>query len=150
MATSRTTKVRLLGLVILLTLGLLAAMLVLFGSVPGAFKRSTTYTVRFTEAPGLTVGAPVRRRGVKIGVVRAIALDEERGIVRVTVAIDEPYTIRKSEQPTITSGLLGGDVGIDLVPRDPDEKEPLDRSPFEPGSELVGARAASVNTLLKD
>jgi ABC-type transporter Mla subunit MlaD len=138
-----------LGLVVLVTIGLLALMIVMFGSLPNLFKSTTPYTVRFTDAPGLAPGAPVRRSGVKIGTVKGITLDEDRGIVRVQITIDQPYTIRKSEQATLTAGLFGSDVGIDLVPRDPEEKEVLDRSPYEPGTELVGVRAASVNTLIK-
>src|SRR5262245_26806525 len=148
MPTSRAMRLR-LGLVVLLTIGLLAGLIVAFGSLPNLFKRTTPYTVRFTDAPGLSEGAPVRRSGVKIGVVKRITLDEDLGIVRVAIAIDEPYTIRRSEQPTLNAGILGGDVGIDLVPRDPDEKEPMDRTPFEPGTELVGHRGTSVNALLK-
>lgn len=138
-----------LGLLVLLTAGLLAGMILMFGSLPGLFKRTTTYTVRFTDAPGLAPGAPVRRSGVKIGTVQDIRLDEDQGIVRVKIGIDQPYAIRKSEQATLVAGLLGSDVGIDLLPRDPEEKEPIDRTPYEVGAELLGVRAASVNTLLK-
>lgn len=148
MTTPRTMKLR-LGLVVLLTLALLAGMVVVFGSFPSLFRRTTAYTVRFTDAPGLAPGAPVRRSGVKIGTVKSIALDEDRGIVRVVIAIDEPFTVRKSERPTLTAGLLGSDVGIDLLPIDPDDKEVVDRTPFEPGAELRGERASSVNTLIR-
>jgi ABC-type transporter Mla subunit MlaD len=138
-----------LGAFVILALVLLGALIVMFGSLPGYFKRSTTYVVRFTDAPGLSPGAPVRRSGVKIGDVRDITLDEERGVVRVTLRIDAPYRLRKSEQATLVVGLLGGDASIDFVPRQPQEGEPVDREPFEPGAELVGIRAATVNTLLR-
>ncbi len=146
--TTRGMRLR-LGLFVLLAAGLMGLLILLFGSLPSVFKPSTTYTVRFTDAPGLAPGAPVRRSGVRIGTVRDILLDEERGIVEVKIAVNAPYKIRHSEQATLVAGLFGSDVSIDFVPREPDEKEPLDRSPVEPGAVLIGVRAASVNTLLK-
>jgi ABC-type transporter Mla subunit MlaD len=146
--TTRGMRLR-LGLFVLLAAGLMALLIVMFGSLPSLFRRSTTYIVRFTDAPGLAVDAPVRRSGVRIGTVRDITLDEERGIVEVKIAVNAPYQIRRNEQATLVAGLLGSDVSIDFVPREPDEKEPLDRTPVEPGAVLIGIRAASVNTLLK-
>jgi ABC-type transporter Mla subunit MlaD len=144
--TDRALRLR-LGLFVLGALVLLAALVVMFGSLPTYFKPSRTYTIRFTEAPGLSVGAPVRRSGVRIGSVTAIDLDDERGIVRVKVAIESPYTIRRSDQAMLATGLLAGDTSIDFIPK-PEEGEGADRAPLEAGSELVGLRATNVNTLL--
>jgi ABC-type transporter Mla subunit MlaD len=90
----------------------------------------------------------VRRSGVRIGEVRDVILDDERGIVRVQVAIDPRFTIRRNEEATLIVGLLGSDVSIDFVPIPNEEGQPVDRSPLEPGSEVVGVRPANVNTLL--
>src|SRR4051812_42594174 len=128
----RSLRVR-LGLFVALATGLLAAMIVLFGSLPSVFRPTRTYTVRFTDAPGLAPGAPVRRSGVRIGVVRDIILDEDRGIARVRVAIDAPYVLRRSGQATLVTGILGSDASIDFVPRQP-EGEPPDRAVIEPGA----------------
>jgi ABC-type transporter Mla subunit MlaD len=146
--TSRGMRLR-LGLFVLLAAGVLGVLIIMFGSLPGLFKRSTTYFVRFTDAPGLTEGAPVRRSGVPIGRVDRIELDEEAGIVVVRISVNAPYRIRRSEQATLTAGLLDKDVSIDFVPREPEEKEPMDRTPVDAGTVLLGIRAASVNTLLK-
>jgi phospholipid/cholesterol/gamma-HCH transport system substrate-binding protein len=146
--TKRDMRLR-LGLFVVISVVLMATLIVMFGSLPTFFKRTTLYTVRFTDAPGLTTGAPVRRSGVRIGVVRDIILDEERGIVRVQLAINAPYIIRHSEQPTLVTGLLGSDASIDFLPKQPEDGEPIDRDPVEPGAEMVGVRAATVNTLLK-
>lgn len=144
----RNLRIR-LGLFVVLAAVLFAGMVVMFGTLPRLFKRTTPYTIRFADAPGLAAGAPVRRSGVRIGEVTDITLDEDLGIVRVHVGIQRPHLLRRSEQPTLVTGLLGSDAGIDLIPKAEDEREPVDRSPFEPGSELVGARAATVGTLLK-
>ncbi|MGH7172683.1 MAG: MlaD family protein [Gemmataceae bacterium] len=137
-----------IGLFVLVALLLLGALVVMFGSLPNYFKRSNIYTIRFVDAPGVGPGTPVRRSGVRIGEVQDILLDDERGIVRVQVAIDPRYTLRRNEQPTLNIGLLGSDVSIDFVPLPAEEGEQVDRSVLEPGSEIVGLRPASVNSLL--
>ncbi len=137
-----------LGLFVLLALVFLGALVILFGSLPTFFHPATLYTVRFTDAPGVAPGTPVRRSGVRIGAVRDVVLDDERGIVRVQLAIEPRFTIRRNEQPTLITGLLGTDASIDFVPQAPEEGQPVDRSAVEPGAELVGTRQATVNTLL--
>jgi phospholipid/cholesterol/gamma-HCH transport system substrate-binding protein len=137
-----------IGLFVLVALVLLGTLIVLFGSLPSMFKRSNIYTIRFVEAPGAGPGTPVRRSGVRIGEVRDVILDDERGIVRVQVAIDPRFTLRRNEQATLTVGLLGSDAVIDFVPLPDEEGQPVDRAPLEPGAEIVGVRPANVNTLL--
>ena len=137
-----------IGLFVLIALVLLGTLIVMFGSLPNYFKRVNLYTIRFVDAPGVAPGTPVRRSGVRIGEVRDVTLDDERGIVRVRVAIDARFTIRRNEQPTLNVGLLGSDVSIDFVPTATEEGQPADRGAMEPGSEIVGVRPANVNTLL--
>jgi phospholipid/cholesterol/gamma-HCH transport system substrate-binding protein len=137
-----------LGLFVLLALALLGTMVFLFGSLPTWFERVNLYTVRFADAPGVGPGTPVRRSGIRIGSVRAVTLDEEQEIVRVLVAINQRYTIRRNEQATLISGLIGSDAVIDFIPQPAEEGKPPDRTPLEPGAEVVGVRAATVNTLL--
>jgi len=137
-----------IGLFVLAALVLMGVLIVMFGSLPSYFKRANLYTIRFVDAPGVGPGTPVRRSGVRIGEVSDVILDDERGIVRVQVAIDPRYTIRRNEQPTLNIGLLGSDVSIDFVPEPAEEGQPVDRSVVEPGSEMVGVRPANVNTLL--
>ena len=120
----------------------------MFGSLPAVFKRSNLYTIRFVDAPGVGPGTPVRRSGVRIGEVRDVLLDDERGIVRVRIAIDPRFSLRRNEQPTLTIGLLGTDASIDFVPVPTEEGQAVDRSALEPGSEMAGVRPANVNTLL--
>jgi ABC-type transporter Mla subunit MlaD len=137
-----------MGLFVLVALGLLGTLIVLFGSLPAWFRPSNLYTVRFSDAPGVAPGTPVRRSGVRIGAVRDVVLDDERGIVRVQIAIDPRFTLRRNEQATLITGLLGTDSSIDFVPQPPEEGRPVDRGPVEPGAELVGVGQATVNTLL--
>jgi hypothetical protein len=108
------------------------------------FKRNNLYTIRFADAAGVGPGTPVRRSGVRIGEVQDVILDDGRGVVRVRVAIDPRYAIRRHEQPKLNVGPLGGDVSIDFVPVPAEEGQPVDRSVLEPGSEIVGVRPDAV------
>ena len=137
-----------IGALVLVALVLLGALIVLFGSLPDYFKPSNYYTVRFTDAAGVTQGTPVRRSGVRIGEVADVSLDDERGIVRVRVAVDPRFTLHQNEQATLVTGLFGGDASIDFVPVQAEGGQPVDRAPLPPGAEVVGTRQANVNTLL--
>src|SRR3954451_5950871 len=145
----RTMRIR-IGLFVALAFALLGTLIVLFGALPSYFKPTTTYWVRFADAPGVGAGTPVRRSGVRIGEVRRVVLDDEKGIVRVQVAIDAPSRLRHNEQATLVTGLLGTDSSIDFVQQQPAPGQPPDQdnSPLDPGSEMVGLRPATVNTLL--
>jgi hypothetical protein len=108
------------------------------------FKRNNLYTIRFTAAAGVGPGTPVRRSSVRIGEVQDVTLDDERGVVRVRVAIDPRFAIHRNEQPRLNVSPLGGDAIIDFVPVPAEEGQPVDRSVLEPGSEIVGVRPDSV------
>ena len=150
-----------IGLFVLVTLLLLAGMIAAFGAVPSLFrfKNATLYTVTFPDAPGVHVGTPVRRCGVRIGEVEQVDLDGEKGEVRVALRIDRRYPVRRNEQPTLNTGLITGDTAIDfVVPQaegkkrkgraDEEPVDPADRRPIDPGQTLAGIRPANVSTLL--
>jgi phospholipid/cholesterol/gamma-HCH transport system substrate-binding protein len=139
-----------LGIFVLIMLVLAGALIILFGSAPTLFKRTTTYTILFDDAPNVSVGTPVRRSGVRIGEVREVKLDDTIGKVKVVIGIDPGNVVRQSDRPTlVSSGILGGDANIDFIP----EKQvaggpPPDLTPVPPGSELIGFRQATVSTVL--
>src|SRR5947208_15253281 len=130
-ASARALRFR-LGAFILVSLLVLAGMILLFGGRPTFFRRSTTYVIRFADAPGVSPGTPVRRSGVRIGEVREVHLDDETGIVRVVIGIDPGHTIRRNEVPTLVTTLLGGDATIDFIPKDPPPGQVADRGPWPP------------------
>jgi phospholipid/cholesterol/gamma-HCH transport system substrate-binding protein len=137
-----------IGLFVLLALVLLAALVLLFGSLPSMFRQTNDYTIRFTDAPGVTPGAPVRRSGVRVGEVTDVVLDES-GDVKVKVALDKKYKVRRNEEPTLVSGLIGPDTHIEFVPRKQEKGQPpLDTSEVQPGSELVGVVMVGVGALV--
>jgi phospholipid/cholesterol/gamma-HCH transport system substrate-binding protein len=109
-----------LGIFVLAALVLLGFMVILFGSYPAfLFKKPTTYTILFSDAAGVDAGTPVRRSGIHIGEVTKVELDNDTGMVRVTIAIDPRYNIYEDETPVLSHSVLGGDTTIDFVPNSP-------------------------------
>ena len=142
------------GLFVLGSLILLAALITAFSGFPSIFKQYNRYTIVFSEAPGVASGTPVRRSGVRIGEVASVKLDDETGQVRVVISVDRQYTLRRSDQATLVHGLLGGDTTIDFLPARPNGQAPgappqePDATPIPPGSELQGSARTDVNRLL--
>jgi phospholipid/cholesterol/gamma-HCH transport system substrate-binding protein len=115
----RVVKFR-VGVMVIATLFLGGILVVLF-SDPFAIVRSHyVIHIHFTDAPGVTVGTPVRKSGILIGRVSSVELAQEGG-VNVTCEIHNDVKIRKSEVAQVTGSLLGGDVVIQFVnqPRPP-------------------------------
>src|SRR5687768_4934819 len=97
--------------------GLVLTMLVVwFGESPALFRQHAYLTVHFPEAPGVAEGIPVRKSGIRIGEVVAIAFDDRAGQpdgVLVTLALEKKYSLRAGSAPRITRSLIG-DVAIDM------------------------------------
>jgi phospholipid/cholesterol/gamma-HCH transport system substrate-binding protein len=135
----RTLRLR-LGLFVGGSLIALAGLVVLFGGSPRLFSTSAKYAILFPEAPGIAPGTPIRKSGVRIGDVTALELDPVSGQVRVLIAVDRKYLPRKSEEPTISRGLLSGDTAIDFLPKLDAAGKPVPRADeWPPGSEIPGA-----------
>ena len=84
---------------------------------------------------------------MRIGQVSHINLDDKTGQVIVYLTIERSYKIRKYEQPTLVTGLLGNDSSIDLIPKDDDKIDP-NREEVALGTTIEGVRAANVASLL--
>ena len=137
------------GLMALAAIAVLGSMIVFFGTTPRWFKGGTTYLVEFPEAPGVNPGAPVRRSGIKIGQVSHVDLDEETGLVRVNIILDQPYRLRKFEVPMLSTGLLAGDASIELVAaKVVPGAAATDRGEVDPATRVEGRRSANVDALL--
>ncbi|MEO8672222.1 MAG: outer membrane lipid asymmetry maintenance protein MlaD [Tahibacter sp.] len=81
------------------------------------YSDGPSYSVkaRFTNVGQLKLRAPVKLAGVRIGSIKAIALDNERLDALVTLAIDQRYNQLPDDSAAaiFTSGLLGDQyVGI--------------------------------------
>lgn len=140
-----------LGVFVAAALTALAGLVILFGGTPGVFSSKAKYVVIYPEAPGVAVGTPVRKSGVRIGEVTALDLDENTGHVRASIAVDKKHLPRTGEDATISRGILNGDTSIDFLPRlDPDNPQAvLPRGePIPPGSEIKGIAPVTARSLI--
>jgi phospholipid/cholesterol/gamma-HCH transport system substrate-binding protein len=98
--------------------GLVLTMLIIwFGESPALFRDNAYLTVRFAEAPGVAVGIPVRKSGIRIGEVAEIELEQRDGAegVLVTMALERRYRLGAGSTPRLSRALIG-DVSIDILP----------------------------------
>jgi phospholipid/cholesterol/gamma-HCH transport system substrate-binding protein len=139
----RNMRVKVGGFVLAM-LAALTVLILLFGGAPRFLANSTKLTVLFPEAPGVLVGTPVRKSGVRIGQVTGIEIDDDTGQVRVKVEVDNKYLPRQSEEPVIARGLLNGDTNIDFVPRTAKEGVTLVKAErYAAGTEIPGVAPIS-------
>lgn len=91
-------------------------------------------TARFQRVDGISVGSDVRVSGVKVGVVKAVALDRDTYLARLTLTVDNGVEILDDSTARIASdGLLGGAfVAI----------EPAGMAALPPGGEIVNTQGA--------
>jgi phospholipid/cholesterol/gamma-HCH transport system substrate-binding protein len=107
-----------IGLFVIVSGLVLTMMVVWFGETPSLLRDQVYLKVRYTEAPGVLEGVPVRKSGIRIGEVVAIAFDERPnqpdGVI-VTLALERRYHVREGAVPRLTRSLIG-DVAIDMEP----------------------------------
>jgi len=99
--------------------GLVLTMLIVwFGESPSLLRDHVYVAVRYAEAPGVAVGIPVRKSGIRIGEVHAVIFDETSegaDSVLVTMALERKYRVKKGTVARLSRSLIG-DVAIDLQP----------------------------------
>jgi len=108
-----------LGMFVIGAFVLLAVLTVFFGGTPRVFMSREHYTLLFKNAPGVSIGTPVRRSGIRIGEVTSVDLDNVTGEVRVEIAVNKKYTLWTSDQAVVNQDLLSRDTTIDFVPHTP-------------------------------
>jgi phospholipid/cholesterol/gamma-HCH transport system substrate-binding protein len=108
-------------------------MIVWFGESPSLLRAQVYLKARYAEAPGVLEGVPVRKSGIRIGEVMAIAFDERPNQpdgVLVTLALERQYKLRQGSIPRLTRSLIG-DVAIDMQPGSGEGYIELGRNPAE-------------------
>ncbi len=104
---SNSTRDLVVGLFVLVGLASLAYLSLQVGGLEFGTKERIVLKATFDDIGGLSVRAPVRIAGVKIGQVSAIDLDDDlRAVVSVEVDADVHLSI-DSSAAIRTSGLLG-------------------------------------------
>ncbi len=99
--------------------GLVLTMLIVwFGESPSLFRDHVYVRVRYDEAPGVAEGIPVRKSGIRVGEVTAIAFDDRPNQpdgVLVTLSLERRYKLKAGTVPRVARSLIG-DASIDLLP----------------------------------
>jgi phospholipid/cholesterol/gamma-HCH transport system substrate-binding protein len=107
-----------LGMFVIVAGLVLTMLIVWFGESPSLLRDQVYVKVRYAEAPGVLEGVNVRKSGIRVGEVVAIAFDQRPnqpdGVI-VTLALERKYQIRQGVVPRLTRSLIG-DVTIDLQP----------------------------------
>ncbi len=79
------------------------------------FTSYRTYYAIFDDVAGLEKGAAVTISGLKIGTVDAIAFSDDKGHVKVTMALKDAFQFSKTSAVVINGGLIGGST-LKIVP----------------------------------
>ena len=78
--------------------GLVLTMLIVwFGESPTLFRDHGYVVVRYDEAPGVAEGIAVRKSGIRVGEVTAVAFDDrpdQRDGVLVTISLERKYQFK--------------------------------------------------------
>jgi len=99
------------GIVILAAAIVSAILIMLFGL---GYQSEYSVRMNFPQAPGVTVGTPIRKNGVLVGRVSEVLLLDDG--VQVTAEIMSDRKIKKSELPRIGTATLFGDAVVEFVP----------------------------------
>src|SRR5438105_11107197 len=122
-----------IGMFVIVAGLVLTMMIVWFGESPSLLRDQVYLKVRYTEAPGVLEGVQVRKSGIRIGEVMAIAFDERPNQpdgVLVTLALERRYRLRQGSVPRLTRSLIG-DVAIDMQPGTGDGYIPTTKLPAD-------------------
>lgn len=103
------------GVVVLATFLILAILIMRLGGISLPWGKGTyTVFVELPQAPGITVGTPVRDRGIRIGEVTDVAFTDDAKVL-VTVRINDDVKLPSNELCRVKGTLLG-DAVLDFVP----------------------------------
>ncbi len=113
------TRDLIVGLFVLVGLATLAYLSLQVGGIEFGAAKRIALEATFDDIGGLSVRAPVRIGGVKIGQVSEIGLDEESR-PKVTLAVDAGVAISTDSTAAIrTAGLLGDQfISVELGAED--------------------------------
>ena len=113
------TRDLIVGLFVLVGLATLAYLSLQVGGIEFGAAKRISLAATFDDIGGLSVRAPVRIGGVKIGQVSGIGLDEESR-PKVTLAVDPDVAISSDSTAAIrTAGLLGDQfIAVELGAED--------------------------------
>ena len=84
-----------------------------------ALGGTNTIIADFERVDGLIAGNPVQMRGVRIGNVSNITIDEDKALVEVRMNINNSVTIREGAEASLIGIAALGDMRIEIEPGPP-------------------------------
>ena len=93
------------GVLVLATAIIGAVLILLFRAQPAFWRGTYSVNIRLVSAGGVTDGTPVKKRGVLIGRVTKVVLEEQS--VLVTADIDRDISISRDETCVLRNTVLG-------------------------------------------
>jgi phospholipid/cholesterol/gamma-HCH transport system substrate-binding protein len=139
---------------VLLTIGVVIAVLGTIWLVRGGFSSGYPLYARFKWGAGVKQGQPVRLAGVQIGVVSAVELDP-KGTILITMSIEDDYHVPRNSLAAVVPVGIFGDQEIALTPAEPspiffDEGDSVPPAPPKAGLPELTARADTISQRLDD
>lgn len=131
------------GFLVVLSIAALLGLLLLTGSSQ-FLKKSSIYHVQFNYISGLKPSAPVHYAGFEVGEVASIEfIPEDRGKVRVTLAIDQNIPLKTDSEAFIEVMGFMGETFIEL------KAGSTEAARLQPGGTLTGFDPVPLMELVK-
>lgn len=136
------------GLTLIVTLAVIFMGIQFFQGSP-IFSGSYELFTRLENASGITPGSAVRMRGVNVGTVGDVRLEQETGIVRIDFEIHDGIQIPRTTTATISGISTFGSVTLSLLPgaEGGSNFAPGEEVPAAPSVDLFGAVSARVPSI---
>ena len=139
---------------ILLSVGVVIAVLGTIWLVRGGFKSGYPLYARFKWGAGIKQGQPVRLAGVQVGVVSTVDLDP-RGTILVKMSIEKQYQVPRNSSAAVVPVGIFGDQEIALLPTEPspisfNPGDSVPSAPLKIGIPELTARADTISQRLDD
>lgn len=141
------------GIFVAIGIALIMITILLLGGGSELFERNITYSTKFVQIEGLVEGANVKVAGIRVGQVKEVSLDNDKGIVDVKFTVRAKFQDSIHEDSTVaiqTQGVLGdrylvvsvGSPGSPVAPEDAVLKSepPKDLKDYLTGADQVIAR----------
>jgi phospholipid/cholesterol/gamma-HCH transport system substrate-binding protein len=134
----------LVGVFLLSGMVLLGALILRFSSIRERFRERDRFTVIFSDASGLSAGAPVRLGGTTIGRVEQVPRLTASGKVGVPITVyrDAENQIPRGSRFAIAKEGLLGDSYIAIT-----RPEEITEGFHNPGEQLMGSATTGLDTL---
>jgi phospholipid/cholesterol/gamma-HCH transport system substrate-binding protein len=133
------------GLVVILCLGILAALTILAGNFK-LFQQSYSLNVIFSNSSGIEKDASVRLSGVEVGKVESVQLvyrKEGDTVVALKLELSEDARIREGAKASVTTLGLMGEKYVELTPGDKG-------APFlKPGATIQGRDPIDIEAVIE-